>query len=66
MFAEKHIKTFLFFGGHTKKGHGLCGIKFVGKVTQKLFGQAWENSGKNLPAPTPMFRTIHYEFQQCL
>jgi len=35
----------------TKGLHDLCGRKFAGKVTQKPFGQVWENSGKNPSHP---------------
>ena len=43
--------------------HDLCRRKFVGKAAEKLFGQVWENSGKNssqhqkVPALTLIFET---------
>jgi len=50
-FAEKHEKTFVFFGGHTNKGlHDLCGRKFVGKVVQYL-EQFVKNRAKILRTP---------------
>jgi len=38
----------LFMGATPKQGlHNLCERKCVAKVSQKDFGQAWVNSGKN-------------------